>query len=74
MHLAEMAARLNKVGIAEQAREVASVLSELGPGKLLLRDFDGKFTQEFDQILKGHGVEVKKVGHPKPNQKAYAEC
>ena len=73
VHLAGMSARPNKVWIAEQARAVAPVLGELGPGKLLLHNFDGKYTKEFDQILQASGLEVKRVGPQKPNQNAYAE-
>ena len=43
------------------------------PPKILLRDRDSKFVPEFDEILKGAGVQVKPVGPRAPNLNAHAE-
>ena len=39
----------------------------------LIRDFDCKYTKDFDAILKEETVEVKRVGPRKPNMNAHAE-
>ena len=39
----------------------------------LIRDFDSKYTKDFDAILEDEGIEVKRVGPQKPNMNAYAE-
>src|SRR5450631_3829225 len=39
----------------------------------LVRDFDAKFTKEFDALLKAEGIEPVKVGPAAPNLNAYAE-
>ncbi len=39
----------------------------------MIRDFDSKYTKDFDAILQEENVEVKRVGPMKPNLNAYAE-
>jgi putative transposase len=69
-----MSHKPNAAWIAKIAEETTTVLKpKEGTSALLLRDFDGKFTKEFDRTLKAAGIEVKKVGPRKPNQNAFAE-
>ena len=58
----------------QQARNVALHFAEQ-PDKptILLRDYDGKFAPEFDAILEGESVAVKKVEPQAPNLNAIAE-
>jgi len=60
--------------MAQQARNVCLHFAEQ-PDKptILLRDYDGKFSPEFDAILEGEGVAVKKVGPQAPNLNSIAE-
>ncbi|MBY0526194.1 MAG: integrase core domain-containing protein [Gemmataceae bacterium] len=69
-----MTAQPDQAWTMQQARNMALHFAEQ-PDKptLLLRDHDGKFPPEFDQILESEGVEVKKVGPLAPNLNAYAE-
>lgn len=39
----------------------------------LVHDWDTKFTQQFDGLLKSQGIHVCRVGPMKPNLKAYVE-
>ena len=72
--LAGMTAKLTQAWVAEQARQVSVKFMEL-PQKptILLRDHDGKFSKEFDQVFKDQGIEVKPVGPHVPNMNAHAE-
>jgi putative transposase len=40
---------------------------------LALRDHDGKFSKEFDEVFENQGIEVKPVGPHVPNMNAHAE-
>ena len=74
VHLAGMSARPNAAWMAERAREMTPILSDANGGRaIVLHDWGGKFTAEFDGILQAAGVEPKKVGPCKPNQNAFAE-
>jgi putative transposase len=41
--------------------------------KLLIRDGDGKYSKEFDEIINKYGVNVKKIPYKSPNLNPYAE-
>jgi len=72
--VAGMTASPNSAWIAQQARNLAMHVAEL-PVKptMLIRDWDTKFTAEFDGILESEGIEIKKVGPRAPNMNAIAE-
>jgi putative transposase len=74
VYLAGMSANPDAAWMKQQARNVAMHFAEQ-PAKprFLLRDYDGKFTREFDALLQSEGVEVKKVGPRAPNLSAHAE-
>src|SRR5262245_46733988 len=49
-------------------------MEELGlPARFLLRDYDSKYTGDFDAVFEAEGTEVKRVGPVAPNLNAYAE-
>ncbi|MBU0479123.1 integrase core domain-containing protein [bacterium] len=41
--------------------------------KLLIRDGDGKYSKEFDEIINKYGVQVKQIPYKSPNLSPYAE-
>jgi putative transposase len=64
----------DRAWIAQQARNLSMHFAEQPEQPtLLLRDHDGKFSEEFDSILAADGIEVKPVGPMAPNLTAYAE-
>jgi putative transposase len=58
----------------QQARNVAMHFAEqpVRP-TMLIHDLDSKFTKEFDALLEGEGVRIKKVGPRAPNLSPHAE-
>ena len=74
VQLGGMSATPNAAWIANEAQQIApQLISQDGKPPILIHDYDGRFTKQFDDIMQGAGVEVKKVGPRKPNQNAYAE-
>ena len=74
VHVTGMSARPNAAWIAEQAADAAHLLrSDATSETILIRDFDGRYTGEFDQILRDAGVHIRRMGPCKPNLNAYAE-
>lgn len=69
--LGGITAHPDRVWMAEQARSFAARTPK--KPAILFRDFDGKFTKEFDAILAAKRIEVRRVGPCKPNLNAYAE-
>jgi putative transposase len=59
--------------VKQIARNVTGVTAELTNARYLLRDRDGKFTEGFDRILQGAGIEPIKLPPRSPNLNAYAE-
>jgi putative transposase len=55
------------------ARNVTAYDGELAGARYLIRDRDGKFTQKFDEIFKGAGIETIKLPPRSPDLNAYAE-
>jgi hypothetical protein len=53
---------------------VTGVTGELTHARYLIHDRDTKFTEGFDQILHGAGIEAIKLPPRSPNLNAYAEC
>jgi putative transposase len=68
VYLAGMTVSPNSACVAPQARNLAMYVGDW-PVKpaLLIRDWDTKFTAEFD------GIEIKRVGPRAPNMNAIAE-
>jgi transposase InsO family protein len=60
--------------MAQIARNLTDAEGGFLKGKrMLLRDRDGKYTNEFDSILDGAGVKAKPLPSRSPNLNAYAE-
>ena len=60
--------------MAQMARNVSMADDGfLKPGHYLLHDRDSKFTEEFDEILRGGGVKPVKLPARSPNLNAFAE-
>jgi putative transposase len=60
--------------MAEQAGQLVEFFARR-PDKphYLIRDLDGKFTNEFDTTLESAGLEILRVGPRAPNLNAYCE-
>ena len=72
--LADLSARPDAVWVRQQAQNaVHRFAAEPIPPQILLRDYDAKFTAEFDGILQSAGVVVKKVGPRAPDLNAHIE-
>jgi transposase InsO family protein len=59
--------------VKQIARNVTGVTDELINARYLIHDRDSKFTEGFDQILQGAGIEAIKLPSKTPNLNAYAE-
>jgi len=64
----------NEAWIKQIARNVTGVTVELTKARYLIHDRDGKYTEGFDRILQGAGIEPIKLPPRSPNLNAYAEC
>ncbi len=74
VHLAGCTDHPNRYWMAQQARNVSMFFDELAIRPTILhRDRDRKFTQQFDEILQAHGVDVAKLPPFSPNLNAHAE-
>ena len=63
----------NELWVKQIARNVTGVTGELTHARYLIHDWDTKFTEGFDQILHGAGIEAIKLPPRSPNLNAYAE-
>ena len=74
VYLAGMTTNPDNTWMKQQARNVCMHWDgwKVKPTHLI-RDFDTKFSKDFEAILKEENVEVKRVGPMKPNLNAYAE-
>jgi len=60
--------------VTQQARQVSWTLSERAePMKFLIRDRDQKFTQGFDEVFRGGGIEVVRTPFRAPQANGVAE-
>ncbi len=74
VHIAGITQHPNKEWMQKTAKSLGYLSGDGGPGrKLLVRDRDRKFTQEFDEILGRSGIEVRKIPYRSPNLNPYAE-
>ena len=74
VHLAGVTVNPSAAWMAQQARNTRMFFDEQ-PHKpvILIRDRDGKFTPQFDDILKQGGVKIKRLPVRSPNLNAFAE-
>lgn len=74
VYVSGMSVQPDRTWMVQQARNAAMHFAEQADKPtLLLRDYDVKFAPEFNEILEGEGVTVKKVGPHAPNLNALAE-
>jgi len=59
--------------VKQIARNATGVIGELSTLRYLIHDRDSKFTEGFDQVLQGAGIEAIKLPPHSPNLNAYAE-
>ncbi len=59
--------------VKQTARNVTGITGQLTNARYLIHDRDGKFTEGFDQVLRGAGIEAIKLPPHGPNLNAYAE-
>ncbi len=76
VHIAGITKHPKKEWITETTKTLKFLCDEskTDTKKLLIRDRDTKFTEEFDQILKSHGIEIKELPYKSPNLNPYAEA
>jgi putative transposase len=75
VHLAGVTANPNGQWVTQQARNLLLVLGEQGRrARLVLHDWDAKFSRSFDDVLRSDGAEVLLTPRPRrPRANAYAE-
>jgi len=74
IHLAGITRYPNQKWVERRAKEVLDIMDESGfQPKYLIRDRDGKFSEDFDKIMNDHGIEVKKTPVRMPLCNVYSE-
>jgi len=74
VYLAGTTAQPDHAWVSQQARNVAMLFQDEPTNpKFLLRDYDSKFSRDFDDILNAQGAEVIKVGPRAPNLNPHIE-
>ena len=59
--------------VKQITRNVTGITGELTNARYLIHDRDGKFTEGFDRVLEGTGIDAVKLPPHSPNLNAYAE-
>ncbi len=72
VHIAGITHHPSKEWVAKQAKTV-SFLFEDSKSKLIIRNCDSKYSDEFDKIFKQYNAKVKKLPYRAPNLNPYAE-
>ena len=72
VYIAGISQKPDRKWVVDAARSV-SFLFQDNTKKLLVRDGDGKFSQEFDELFKEFNMTVKKLPYRSPNLNPYAE-
>lgn len=74
VHIAGYSKNPTREWVNEQAKQLESFFETSEKSeKVLIRDGDGKFSKEFDDIIKNFGVKVRKIPYRSPNLNPYAE-
>ena len=63
----------NEAWVKQIARNVTGITGQLTNARYLIHDRDGKYTEGFDRILAGTGIEAIKLPPRSPNLNAYSE-
>ncbi|MHC4124010.1 MAG: integrase core domain-containing protein [Planctomycetota bacterium] len=74
VHVAGMTKNPTREWVNSKAKTVSFIFKTGNKSnKLLIRDGDGKYSKEFDEIFKKLNVNVKKIPYKSPNLNPYAE-
>lgn len=74
VHIAGITRHPDQEWVGEQTKTLLPLLGYAKSGKkLLIRDRDTKFSQEFDELFKSSGFAVQKTAFMSPNMNSYAE-
>ncbi len=74
VHIAGMTKNPTREWVNTQAKNLSFLFETNEKSeKLLIRDGDGKFSKEFDDIFNSFGVKAKKIPYKSPNLNPYAE-
>ena len=72
VHIAGIAAKTDREWVVKATKSVSFLFSD-NTKKLLIRDGDGRFSKEFDEIFKQFNGKVKRIPYRSPNLNPYAE-
>ena len=72
VHIAGITPHPNKEWVVNQAKSI-SFLFQDSKSKLIIRDCDTKYSNEFDEIFKEFNAKVKRIPYRSPNLNPYAE-
>jgi len=76
VHMAGISHRPNKEWVTKVVNESKHIFKDNNKDgrKLLIRDRDCKFPEEFDEIIRSTGTEIKMLPYKSPNLNPYAEA
>ena len=72
VHIAGITTKPDREWVVKATKSVSFLFSDQTK-KLLVRDGDGKFSKEFDELFESFNAEVKKIPYRSPNLNPYAE-
>ena len=73
VHIAGSSFKPSPEWVVEVSKEIAELFKNDDSKKLLIRDSDGKYTQEFNDLFKQYNFKVKTIPYKSPNLNPYAE-
>ncbi|MHC4124032.1 MAG: integrase core domain-containing protein [Planctomycetota bacterium] len=73
VHIAGITKNPTREWVNSKAKTVSFIFKTDKKSKLLIRDGDGKYSKEFDEIFKKLNIHVKKIPYKSPNLNPYAE-
>ncbi len=73
VHIAGITNHPTRDWVNKKARTISFIFEDDKRSKLLMRDGDGKYSKEFDELFKKYNVRVKKLPYKSPNLNPYAE-
>ena len=73
VHIAGISDKPDPKWVVENSKEISRIFTDDDSTKLLIRDADGKYTPDFDELFKQHDCKVKTIPYKSPNLNPYAE-